>query len=126
MGVTQAGLDMVTNLLGDVDSPTAFGYLELGDDNTAFTNSQTALISAITGNGLARAAATVTQEDTTYTDDTLQLTYQWTVSGSETVKEAGIFNASSAGTMLARKVLTSAKSLSSGDTYSLTYSVICS
>jgi len=124
MGITNSGRAEITNLAGDVDSPTAFTYLELGDDNTAFAATQTALISAITGNGLARASATVTQEETTVSNDTLQLTHQWTVTGSETVKEIGIFNASSGGDMLARKVLSSAKSLSSGDTYTGTYKII--
>ena len=126
MGITNAGLAEVTALLGDVGSPTAFTYLALGSDNTAFNASQTALGSEITGNGLARASATVTQETTTETNDTLRLQHQWSVTGSETVREAGIFNASSGGTMLARKVLTTPQSLSNGDTFTYTYDIVVS
>jgi len=125
MGLTAAGLAVLTGLAGNVDTQTAFTYLELGDGTTAFANSQTALASAITGNGLARASVdTVSREDTNETDDTLQLTHEWTASGSETIKEAGIFNASSAGSMLARTVLTSTQALTSGDTFSYTYQVV--
>jgi hypothetical protein len=123
MGVTNAGLAGVTAAL----IAETYKYLELGSDDTAYAAGQTTLESAITGNGLARADATETQETTTETDDTLQLTHQWTVSGTETVKEAGIFDNSStgSGTMLARKVLSSSVSLANGDTFTYTYSVIC-
>lgn len=124
MGITKAALAELSNLTGDVSSPTAFSHIALGDSNTAFAASQTALQSEITGNGLARAAATVTQQTTTETDDTTRFVHQWTVTGSETVREVGIFNDASAGTMLARKVLGTSRSLGSGDTYTYTYNII--
>ena len=124
MGITNAGLAIVSGLIGATGSEVAFTYLELGTGTTAFAASQTALVTAITDSGLARAAATVSQETTTATDDTLQLTKQWTASGSKTVAEAGIFNGSSGGTMLARTKLTSARALTSGDTYTYTYSIV--
>ena len=124
MGITNAGLAIVSGLIGATGSEVAFTYLELGTGTTAFAASQTALVTAITDSGLARAAATVSQETTTQTDDTLQLTKQWTASGSKTVAEAGIFNGSSGGTMLARTKLTSARALTSGDTYTYTYQII--
>jgi len=124
MGITNSGLAVVSGLIGNTGSETAFTYLELGTGTTAFAATQTALVTAITDSGLARAAATVSQETTTQTDDTLQLTKQWTASGSKTVAEAGIFNGSSGGTMLARTKLTSARALTSGSTYSYTYKII--
>lgn len=124
MGATQAALGEISGLAGNTGSKTAFTYLALGSGSTAFASSQTALVTEITANGLARHAATVSQEDTTYTDDTLQLTYQWTATGSQTVKEAGVFNAASSGTMAARKVLDSSVSLTSGDTYTWTHQLI--
>jgi len=124
MGITNAGLAIVSGLIGATGSEVAFTYLELGTGTTAFAASQTALVTAITDSGLARAAATVSQETTTQTDDTLQLTKQWTASGSKTVAEAGIFNGSSGGTMLARTKLTSARALTSGDTYTYVYQII--
>ena len=124
MGITNAGLAIVSGLIGDTGSETAFTYLELGTGTTTFAATQTALVTAITDSGLARAAATVSQETTTATDDTTQFTKQWTASGSKTVAEAGIFNGSSGGTMLARTKLTSARALTSGDTYTYTYQII--
>ena len=124
MGITNAGLAVVSGLLLDTGSETAFTYLELGTGTTAFAATQTALVTPITDSGLARAAATVSQETTTATDDTSQLTKQWTASGSKTVAETGIFNGSSGGTMLARTKLTTARALTSGDTYTYTYQII--
>ena len=125
MGITNAGLAVVSGLLLDTGSETAFTYLELGTGTTAFDATDTALVTRITDSGLARAEATASQETTTATDDTSQLTYQWTASGSKTVAEAGIFNAeTSGGTMLARTVLSSARALTSGDTYTYTYQII--
>lgn len=124
MGITNAGKAEMSNLFGGVDSPTEFTYLALGSTATAFAATQTALVAEITGNGLARHVATVTQETTTVTDDTTQLTYQWTASGTETVREAGVFNASSGVIMAARKVLGTAQALVSGNTFTWTHSVI--
>jgi len=126
MGITNAGKAEMSNLFGDVDSPTAFTYLALGSGSTAFAVTQTALVTEITGNGLARTATSVaiTQETTTVTDDTTQFVKTWTASGTETVREAGIFNASSGGDMAARKVLDTAQALVSGNTFTWTHSVI--
>ena len=122
MGVTNAGLAGITAAL----VTQGYKYLELGSDNSVYGAAQTTLGTAITASGLARVDATETQETTTATDDTLQLTHQWTVvAPTVTVREAGIFNASSAGVMLARKVLSAEVSLSAGSTFTYTYSVIC-
>jgi hypothetical protein len=124
MGITAAGKAAFADLCGDVNSIAAFTYLELGSSDTAFVDTQTALVTAITGSGLARAAATVTRATTTDTNDTLQLAKTWTASGSATVREIGVFNASSSGTMAARSTLTTARSLTSGNTYTGTYQIV--
>jgi len=124
MGVTSAGKAELAGLAGNTGSCTAFTYLELGDGSTAFAVGQTALVSAITGNGLARAAATVSRTTTNVTNDTLRLTKTWTATGSETIREAGVFNASSSGDMLARTVLDTARALSNGSSYTYTYDTI--
>ena len=121
--ITATGLGAVSGLVGDVGSETAFGYLAVGTDSTAADKTQTALVAEITTGGLERASATVTQETTTDTDDTVQFVKQWTASASHTVEEIGIFNASSSGVMLGRKV-TGSKSLESGETLTATYQVI--
>lgn len=120
-GITNAGLAQLALLAGDA-SATPFTYLAVGSSSTAFAASQTALQSEISTNGLSRAAATVSRVTTTATNDTLQLVKAWSVSGSSTVEEVGIFNASSAGTMLGR-ALTSTKSVVNGETLTATYQV---
>lgn len=117
--VMTVGKALITSRLG-TSSAAAATYLALGSGTTAVAASQTALTTEITTSGFARAAATVSQTTTTTTNDTLQLTYTWTASGSVTVAEMGVFNASSSGTMLSRALLTS-KSFVSGDTYQVTY-----
>ena len=124
MGLSNTGLAALAGLAGNTGSITAFTYLEIGTDATAYAATQTALVSAITDSGLARAAATVSRTTTTATNDTLRLYKLWTASGTKTVREAGIFNASSSGTMLARKVLGTARSLVSGDTFAYTYDIV--
>ncbi len=119
--VTNAGFAQLALLAGDA-SATPFTYLELGTSSTAFAASQTALQAAITTNGLERAAASVSRVTTTQTNDTLNLTKTWTSTGSHTVEEIGIFNAASAGTMLAR-ALTGTKTIVSGETLTGTYKV---
>ena len=78
MGIPNSALNEISGLVGDSGSKTAFTYLELGTSDTAFSASQTGLQAAITDSGLARASATVSQETTTQTNDTLRLTKQWT------------------------------------------------
>jgi len=119
MGITSAALSAFRVLI-----VASFKYLELGSSATAFSIAQTALISAITGNDLARAAATASAVTTTYTGDTLRLTKTWTAGGSETVREVGIFNASSDGTMGARRVLDSAYALVEDDEFTYQFDII--
>jgi len=123
MGITNAGLAEAAGLLGNTGSPTAFTYLANGSGDTAFAATQTALVTENTANGSARASATVSRTTTTATNDTLSLVKQWTASGAITIKEAGVFNASSAGDMLARKVLDSTVTLANTDTWTWTHLV---
>lgn len=103
-------------------SATQFTYLALGETATAPAATQSALTLEISTSGLARAAAAVTQVTTTQPNDTLQLAYTWTASGSKTVEEVGVFNASSGGVMAARG-LTTTKSLVTNDQLSVTYKI---
>jgi hypothetical protein len=119
MGVTNAGKSEISGLAGDTGSKTAFTALAYGTGSTAFAATQTALVTES-----QRAAATVSQVTTTVSNDTLQLTKAFTISSTETITEVGIFNnATSGGTMLARTVLSSSRSVVSGDTFTLTYKV---
>jgi hypothetical protein len=124
MAITNSALNELSGLVGNVGSKTAFTYVANGSSSTAAAASQTALVSENTGSGSDRASATVAQATTTQTNDTLRFTKTWTLSGSKTIREVGIFNNSSGGTMLGRKVLAADKSLVSGETYALTYDII--
>ena len=120
-GICNAGKAQMALLAGDA-SATPFTYLEVGTSVTAFGASQTALQAAITDSGLARAAATVSRVTTTVTNDTLNLTTTWNVTGSKTIEEIGIFNASSSGTMLGR-ALTGTKTVANLDVFVAIYQV---
>lgn len=122
--ITSAGKAQIALLAGDA-SAVPFTYLALGTSNSAVTVGQTSLVGEITTLGLARASATVSRTTTTVTNDTLQLVYTWTASGTVTVEEIGVFNAASSGTMLGR-ALTGSKSLVNTETLTATYKVIFS
>lgn len=120
--IMSAGKAALANLAGNVSSPTAFTYLAVGTSTTAVAVNQTALGAEITTGGLARASATVSRVTTTVTNDTLRLEYTWTSSATHAVEEIGIFNAASAGDMLAR-ALTTTKNVISSETLKATYDV---
>lgn len=119
--ITTAGVAQMALLAGDATA-VPFTYLAVGTSTTAVAGSQTALVAEITDSGLARAAATVSRVTTTSTNDTLQLYKEFSVTGSKTVEEAGVFNDATTGTMLAR-ALTTSKSVINGDLLQITYKV---
>lgn len=119
--ITKAGLAQLALLAGDATA-VPFTYLALGTGDTAVTADDTALEAEITDTGLARAAATISRTTTTLTNDTLRATYTWTASGAKTIEECGLFNASSAGTMLGHK-LTGSKVTANGDEVIVIYDI---
>jgi len=122
--ITNVGFAELANLAGNVSTPVAFTYLAIGTGTTAAAVTDTTLVTECTTNGLERAAATVSRTTTTVTNDTLQLAKTFTYSGSTLVaiKEYGVFNDSSTGTMLSRTVGANAKNLEeTGETLVLTY-----
>lgn len=125
MGIPTVGKALINDLVMGVNSAAVVDYLELGTGNTAFAAGDTALGAAITGDGLARAQdATPTQTTTTTTNDSGVLNYTWTATGAQTVKEVGSFNAVTAGTMLHREVLGTARALTTGSTYTYTLTFV--
>lgn len=110
--ITSVGKAQIALLAGAAGTP--FTYLAVGTSNTAVNASDTTLGAEISTNNLSRAAATVSRITTSVTNDTLQLTFTWTASGSSTVQEIGTFNAASVGVML-NHALTGSKALISGD-----------
>lgn len=119
--ITSAGKAQIALLAGDA-SAVPFTFLAVGTSNTAVSVGQTALIGEITTSGLGRAAATVSRTTTTVTNDTLSLVKTFTVTGSATIEEVGIFNDASAGTMLGR-ALTGTTAVVNGDSIQFTYLV---
>lgn len=120
MGITVAGKAALASRFGGLTSYGAQKYLAFGDGDTAFVKSQTAL----TGTEHDRKEATVASATTTDTDDTVQLSYSFSVTSTITAKEVGVFDAAVAGNMGARTVLGTFKSLTSGSTYSVVYKII--
>jgi hypothetical protein len=117
--VTNAGFAQLALLAGDA-SATPFTYIAVGTSSTAPAATDTTLTAEITDSGLERAAGTVSRVTTTVTNDSYQITKTWTATGSKTIEEVGVFNASSGGTMLSH-ALTGSKAVSSGETLTGTY-----
>lgn len=119
--VTNAGFAQLALLAGDA-SATPFTFLAVGTSSTAPAVTDTTLTAEITDTGLARVAGTVSRVTTTVTNDTYRITTTWTATGSKTIEEVGVFNASSAGTMLSH-ALTTSKAVANGETLTGTYSL---
>lgn len=117
--VTNVGKAQLALLAGD-STAIPFTDLALGTSNTAVAATDTTLTAEITDSGLARAVGTVTRVTTTTTNDTLQISYLWTSTGTKTVQEVGVFNASVSGTMLSHALPTAA-SLVPTDMFMITY-----
>lgn len=121
--ITNAGKAAEAGLIGNTGGVSPFTYLALGTSNTAVAATDTTLGAEITDTGLARASATVSRITTSVANDTLQLTYTWTASGVKTIQETGVFNASSSGVMLGRKVLSPSITTANTDLVIITYTV---
>jgi len=100
-------------------SAAVMGWMELGTGTTAAAVGDTALQSAITGSRTALLTSTASSNVVTYTTTFPAGT------GTGAVTEAGIFNASSAGTMLCRTVF-SVVNKGALDVISITWTVTIS
>lgn len=123
--VTSAGKAGAASRLNGSGAAAAFTYLAVGTGVSAAAAGDTTLGTETVGSGLTRANATASLVTTSVTNDTAQLQYTFSVSGTVAITEAGILNASSAGTLLCRQVF-SAVNVVSGDSFILTYKVQCS
>jgi len=119
--VTNVGLAAIIRLVFEGLTETKFGYLAIGTGTTPEAASDTAL-----ENEIARKSASVSQTTTTVDGDTalLEATFSSAdgLSGTSNVSEAGIFNASSGGILLARKVFSAVPiNWDAGDTLTIRY-----
>lgn len=97
-GITDAGFDFIAHSIGNrsaTGATAAAGWIEVGTGATAFAASQTALVTA-----LNRQAATFSHTVGTKVFSFSASYAAGTATGA--ITEAGVFNASSAGTMLDR------------------------
>ncbi len=114
--ITDAGLAVVAKRLNGSGADAAFTQIATGTGSTAESTSHTALVTENTAGGSGRAAATCTQEG--IGDSKWVRTFNFT--GNVTVREIGIFNAPSGGTMFLRHVLSSNREYENGQSLEIT------
>jgi len=98
--VVTAGKEWVAGRFKDGSIPDEMSHMALGSGSTAAAVANTAL-----GTELASSRIVLTTDGGTVSNATVQYDATWSSShGAYAIQEAGIFNASSGGTMLARTV----------------------
>ena len=116
--LTNAGLEGIAKLLNGV-STAPFKYIALGSGTTTEATTDTALVTEIAANGLARAEATCGYESLGKATWTHEFTA--TADGMQ-INEVAIFDAAAAGNMLMRHKYSSTTALD--NTESLTVSIV--
>jgi hypothetical protein len=125
--IQNLGLAAIASLIAtdNPQSETAFDYMAIGS-GTGQTVASTTLATEITTSGGARrggADVVASSATTTVANDTVQFVSTWSFSGSLTITEAGIFNATPAGTMLAYQDF-SAINVANGDNLQVTWRIV--
>jgi len=120
--VPTVGKALAAGRHGASGAPAAVGWTAIGLGAVAAAAGDTALGSEIASGGGTRAANTPSLVTTNVTNDTAQYVNTFTFSAGFAITEAGLFNASSAGTLAARQVF-SAINVVSGDTLQITWKV---
>ncbi|MEW6605217.1 MAG: hypothetical protein AB1351_11105 [Thermoproteota archaeon] len=120
--ITNAGRNFIAAELGDNDtaSTSVAEFIALSTDNTAPAASDTTLAGEITTNGLQRAQGTYAH---TVDADSWTISNTFQATGNHTgVQKAGLFTASSSGTMMAENTFSSVN-LASGDQLTITWTI---
>jgi len=119
--IVTAGLGEIAKLVGYNLNGTSFRYIQAGTGTTAATAGDTDIE---TKEG-AKVAATVTNETTTVTDDTIRFVATISFTSSKAITEAAITNnsADATGELLARQVF-SAINVNNGDSIEFTWDVV--
>jgi len=113
--VVTTGKNFIASRMKDT-TDTAMSHMEVGTGTTAAANGDTTLEAAISGSRVALTSTTVTDNAVAYVATFPAGT------GTGAVTEAGLFNASSAGTMLCRTVF-SVINKGAADTLGITWTV---
>jgi hypothetical protein len=121
-GVTTVGKALVAGRLNASGAPAAATYIAVGTGTNAFSAADTTLQTETATSGLSRANSTASLVTTSTTNDTMQLTNTFSVTGTVAVTESGVLNASSSGTLLCRQTFT-AINVVNGDTLQVTWKV---
>lgn len=116
--VVDDGLDYIASRMKDATA-TAMSHMEVGTGTTSPVAGDTALETAIVGSRVALTSTTVTSNAIEYVGDFPAGT------GTGAVTEAGIFNASSAGTLLCRTTF-AVVNKGAADTLKITWTVTVS
>jgi hypothetical protein len=116
--VVQVGLNYIASRMKDATA-TAMTHMEVGTSSTAASLAQTTLVAAVSASRTALTSTTVTTSSVAYA-----CTFN-AGTGTGALTEAGIFNASSAGTMLCRTVF-SVINKGAADTLTITWTIAVS
>jgi hypothetical protein len=124
---TTGGADWQANAMSATSGqPAAADYIALSNDATAPAagdcgagSSACSIASEISSNGLARAVASFAHTSGT---NTYTLSHTFTATASQSAQKAGVFNASSSGTMVFEAAFTQVN-LGNGDTVTVTWTV---
>lgn len=116
--VVNTGLNYIVSRMKDTTA-TAMSHMELGTSTTAAAAADTALGAAISGSRTALTSTNVSTNTITYVATFAAGT------GTGAVTEAGIFNASSAGTMACRTVFPVVNK-QAGDSMTVTWTITVS
>lgn len=121
--ITNGGLDFIANQIGNSASASASAvakWMALTTNSTAPAATDTTLASEIATSGLSRQAATFghTGGTNTFTQQSVWGSITGTVSG---ISKMALFTAASGGTMVFETLLAVSKSVSSGDTLTITW-----
>jgi hypothetical protein len=120
--ITNAGRALISGLINGSGTPAAATYVAVGTGTNAAAAGDTTLQTESASAGLSRAVGTASLVTTTVTNDTAQVTKTFTVTGTVAVTEAGLLNAASSGTLLARQVF-SAINVVNGDSLAITWKI---
>lgn len=123
---TNAGrVQLHTFMYGTTSRTNGFRYLGISNDGTSPAAGDTSLTAELSGNGLTRAAATVTLPTGAGTQTTVSNAFTYAGVSAQLVQKSALFDAASVGVM-AHEVLFTQRSLSTGDILTVTYTITVS